>query len=116
MKKQKSTFFKKVTVVLITITPLLFTYLFTLQGVRELNAQKNRKIEELREKENKLEIKKAVEDTYSVTVEAVNTLIMPAKQKTRMTRSGQLSGRVAAYKKAVVTLPEGEEIDFFGDI
>jgi large subunit ribosomal protein L23 len=67
-------------------------------------------------KANKLEIKKAVENTYSVTVEAVNTLIMPAKEKTRMTRSGQLSGRVSAYKKAVVTLPEGEEIDFFGDI
>ena len=50
------------------------------------------------------------------SVEAVNTLIMPAKQKTRMTRSGQLSGRVSSYKKAVVTLPEGEEIDFFGDI
>ena len=67
-------------------------------------------------KANKLEIKKAVESTYSVTVEAVTTLIMPAKEKTRMTRSGQLSGRVSAYKKAVVTLPEGEEIDFFGDI
>lgn len=67
-------------------------------------------------KANKLEIKKAVEGAYSVTVEAVNTLIMPAKEKNRMTRSGQLSGRVSSYKKAVVTLPEGEEIDFFGDI
>lgn len=67
-------------------------------------------------KANKVEIKKAVEGTYSVTVEAVNTLIMPAKEKNRMTRSGQLSGRVSAYKKAIVTLPEGEEIDFFGDI
>lgn len=67
-------------------------------------------------KANKVEIKKAVEDSYNVTVEAVNTLIMPAKQKTRMTRSGQLSGQVSSYKKAIVTLPEGEEIDFFGDI
>ena len=67
-------------------------------------------------KANKIEIKKAVEDAYNVTVEAVNTLIMPAKSKSRMTRSGALKGQVPAYKKAVVTLPEGEEIDFFGDI
>ncbi len=53
---------------------------------------------------------------YSVTVEAVNTMIMPAKIKNRMTRSGVLKGRVSGYKKAVVTLADGEEIDFFGDI
>ena len=67
-------------------------------------------------KANKVEIKKAVEDNFNVTVESVNTLIMPAKEKSRMTRSGNLRGQVAAYKKAIVTLPEGEEIDFFGDI
>jgi len=65
---------------------------------------------------NKLEIKKAVEDMYQVTVESVNTIIMPAKAKNRSTRSGIIDGRKAAYKKAVVTLSEGEEIDFFGDI
>jgi large subunit ribosomal protein L23 len=65
---------------------------------------------------NKLEIKEAVEDMYQVTVESVNTIIMPAKAKNRSTRSGIIDGRKAAYKKAVVTLSEGEEIDFFGDI
>ena len=65
---------------------------------------------------NKIEIKKAVEAMFQVTVDSVNTMIMPAKTKNRSTRSGILEGRKPAFKKAVVTLTEGEEIDFFGDI
>jgi large subunit ribosomal protein L23 len=65
---------------------------------------------------NKVEIRKAVQDMYGVNVTSVNTAIMPGKAKNRTTKSGVLKGRVAAYKKAVVTLVDGEEIDFFGDI
>ncbi len=67
-------------------------------------------------KANKVEIRKAIEDMYSVNVLSVNTAIMPAKAKVRNTRSGLVKGRVSAFKKAIVTLAEGEEIDFFGDI
>ena len=67
-------------------------------------------------KANKIEIKKAVEDMYGVTVDAVNTLVMPGKARVRNTRSGLQRGLKPAYKKAIVTLSEGEEIDFFGDI
>ncbi|NRB46464.1 MAG: 50S ribosomal protein L23 [Saprospiraceae bacterium] len=67
-------------------------------------------------KANKIEIRKAVEEMYGVTVDSVNTMIMPAKTKNRTTRSGYVRGRVSAYKKAIITLTEGEEIDFFGDI
>ncbi|MCI5081865.1 MAG: 50S ribosomal protein L23 [Saprospiraceae bacterium] len=67
-------------------------------------------------KANKIEIKKAVEEMYRVTVESVNTMVMPGKLKNRSTRSGLLRGRVSSFKKAVVKLAEGEEIDFFGDI
>ena len=67
-------------------------------------------------KANKVEIRKAVEQMYNVDVASVNTLIMPAKAKSRNTRSGVLKGRVSSYKKAIVTLAAGEEIDFFGDI
>ena len=67
-------------------------------------------------KANKIEIKKAVEEAYQVTVESVNTMIMPAKAKSRSTRSGILQGRKPAFKKAIITLSAGEEIDFFGDI
>lgn len=65
---------------------------------------------------NKIEIKKAVKEMYNVEVESVNTLIMPAKAKSRNTRAGLLKGRVSKYKNAIITLAEGEEIDFFGDI
>ena len=67
-------------------------------------------------KANKLEIKKAVEKMYEVKVAAVNTAIMPAKAKNRNTRAGYIRGHVSSYKKAVVTLAEGYDIDFFGDI
>lgn len=67
-------------------------------------------------KSNKIEIKKAVEEMYQVTVERVNTIIMPAKTKNRTTRAGMIKGQVSSFKKAVVTLTDGESIDFFGDI
>ncbi|MEL6925647.1 MAG: 50S ribosomal protein L23 [Bacteroidota bacterium] len=67
-------------------------------------------------KANKIEIRKAVEEMYNVAVDSVNTAIMPAKSKRRNTKSGILQGSVSAYKKAIVTLSEGEEIDLFGEI
>ncbi len=65
---------------------------------------------------NKVEIRKAIEAMYGVNVAGVNTAVIPGKTKNRTTKSGVLRGRVAAYKKAIVTLAKGEEIDFFGDI
>ncbi|MEM9546682.1 MAG: 50S ribosomal protein L23 [Bacteroidota bacterium] len=66
---------------------------------------------------NKIEIRKAVQEMYpDVTIESVNTINMPAKAKTRNTRSGILKGRISSYKKAIVTLAEGDEIDFFGEV
>ena len=65
---------------------------------------------------NKVEIKKAVESMYSVNVASVNTIVVPAKAKNRNTRSGVIKGYVSGFKKAIVTLADGEEIDFFGDI
>jgi large subunit ribosomal protein L23 len=62
---------------------------------------------------NKLEIKKAVEDFYHVRVDSVNTLVMPAKAKSRNTKAGVLSGRKSGYKKATVTVAEGETIDLY---
>ncbi|MGN6508327.1 MAG: 50S ribosomal protein L23 [Chitinophaga sp.] len=67
-------------------------------------------------KANKLEIKKAVEDFYGVTVAEVNTMVMPGKNKTRFTKAGFISGRKPSYKKAVITLAEGESIDLYANI
>ena len=86
------------------------------EKAEELSENLNQYSFVVHKKANKIEIKKAVEEMYNVSVNSVNTMIMPAKAKNRNTRSGILKGRVSAYKKAVITLSEGEEIDFFGDI
>jgi large subunit ribosomal protein L23 len=68
------------------------------------------------EKANRLEIKKAVEELYGVTVNSINTIRYAGKLKSRYTRSGYLSGRTNSFKKAIVTLKEGEKIDFYSNI
>lgn len=65
---------------------------------------------------NKLQIRSAIEDMYSVTVVDVNTMIYPAKKKTRMSKSGIVHGTKNAFKKAVVTLKDGDKIDFYSNI
>ena len=65
---------------------------------------------------NKLEIKKTVEEMYGVTVESVNTMNYAGKKKSRYTKSGIINGKTSAFKKAIVTLKEGETIDFFSNI
>ena len=65
---------------------------------------------------NKLQIKEAVEDMYGVTVEAVNTMRYGGKRKSRYTKTGIISGKTNAFKKAVITLAEGETIDFYSNI
>ena len=65
---------------------------------------------------NKLEIKQAVEAMYQVTVVDVNTMKYAGKEKSRYTKSGVVTGRQDAFKKAIVTLKEGETIDFFSNI
>jgi large subunit ribosomal protein L23 len=65
---------------------------------------------------NKLQIKSAVETMYGVTVASVNTSVVVGKLKTRSTKAGMVSGRAAKLKKAVITLKEGEVIDFYSNI
>jgi len=67
-------------------------------------------------KANKLEIKKAVEDFYGVSVIDVNTLVVPGKNKTRYTKAGFIKGVRPSYKKALVTLAEGDTIDLYANI
>ena len=86
MRKKNSSFFKNIALVIVTVTPLLFAYLFTLQGVKELNAQKNRKLEELKEKENKLEIRRV--DYQKLTSE--DEIVGRAKSKFDLVRIDHL--------------------------
>jgi large subunit ribosomal protein L23 len=65
---------------------------------------------------NKVQIKKAVEELYGVTVESVNTMRYAGKRKSRMTKTGLVTGKRNTLKKAMVTLREGEIIDFYSNI
>lgn len=67
-------------------------------------------------KANKVEIKKAVEKMYGVTVEHVNTMQYQGKQKARYTKTKIVTGRTESFKKAIVTVAEGEVIDFYSGI
>ncbi|SFN69942.1 large subunit ribosomal protein L23 [Paenimyroides ummariense] len=67
-------------------------------------------------KANKVEIKKAVEKAYGVSVLDVNTMIYRADRTTKFTKSGMITGKTSSYKKAIVTLKEGDSIDFYTNI
>ncbi|HNR68352.1 MAG TPA: 50S ribosomal protein L23 [bacterium] len=62
---------------------------------------------------NKIEIKRAVEQKFDVSVDAVSTINVHGKRKQLNTRRGITHGRRASWKKAIVTLREGDSIDFF---
>lgn len=64
----------------------------------------------------RLQVKKAVEEFYGVSVKKVNTMRYAGKRSTRYTRTGIIEGRTKNFKKAIVTLNEGETIDFFSNI
>lgn len=80
-----------------------------------LNA-KNKYTFEVGRDANKIAIAAAVEKMYGVTVEKVNTITQIGKKKSRMTRTKISSGKTATYKKAIVTLKEGEIIDFYAEL
>jgi large subunit ribosomal protein L23 len=67
-------------------------------------------------KANKIEIKKAVEEMYDVAVDSVRTMLCIGKKRVRGTKSGMIVGKTATYKKAIVTLTEGDSIDFYSNI
>ncbi len=62
------------------------------------------------------QIKKAVEEMYEVSVSTVNTMVYLGKQKSRYTKTGFQNGRRNSFKKAIVTLNEGQSIDFYSNI
>jgi large subunit ribosomal protein L23 len=67
-------------------------------------------------KANKVKIKKAVEATYGITVVNVNTMNVRPDRSTKYTKSGLITGKTNAYKKAIVQVQEGETIDFYNNI
>jgi len=65
---------------------------------------------------NKVQIKKAIEELYGVEVVSVNTMNYAGKRKSRYTKTGLINGKTNATKKAIITVAEGETIDFYSNI
>ncbi|MDG1046233.1 MAG: 50S ribosomal protein L23 [Bacteroidia bacterium] len=64
----------------------------------------------------KPEIKAEIEKMYSVEVAKIRTLVVAGKRKTRFTKSGVSNGKTNNYKKAIVSLKDGQSIDFYENI
>ncbi|APG61165.1 50S ribosomal protein L23 [Christiangramia salexigens] len=67
-------------------------------------------------KANKIQIKDAIESAYGVSVTNVRTMNVRPDRKTRFTKSGMITGKTKAYKKAVVQVAEGETIDLYSNL
>jgi len=67
-------------------------------------------------KANKIQIKDAVESAYGVSVTKVRTMNVRPDRKTKYTKSGMITGKTNAYKKAVVQVAEGETIDLYSNL
>ena len=65
---------------------------------------------------NKIQIAQAVEKKFKVTVTSVRTMTVKGKRKTQLTRKGRFEGRKNTWKKAIVTLKEGDKIDYFENV
>ena len=82
----------------------------------QLTEKLNRYTFKVDHRANKLQIKAAIEQMYGVTIIRVNTMKYAGKLKSRNTKGGMVSGRAATYKKAIITLKDGETIDFYNSI
>jgi len=79
----------------------------------KLQEQKHKYAFEIDKNSNKIEVKKAVQDKFDVTVEEVNISIVKGKSKNLNTRRGLTRGKRPDWKKAIVTLRKGDSINFF---
>jgi len=64
----------------------------------------------------KPEIITEVEKMYGVDVEGISTMVVRGKRRMRYTKSGMVTGKKSNYKKAIITLKDGQEIDFFESV
>lgn len=65
---------------------------------------------------NKIEIAKAIEKKFEVNVVSVNTIRYKGKTKTQFTKKGRFTGKTPRYKKAIITIKEGQTLDLFEEV
>lgn len=94
----------------IMITPIVT------EKANAISEKNNRYLFKVTPDANKFQIKDKVEKMYDVKVVAVSTMNFDGKKKMRYTKRGIQRGKTAAFKKAVVTIAEGQTIDFYSNI
>ena len=94
----------------ISITPIVT------EKATALTEKQNRYTFRVSPEANREQIKQLVQKLYGVKVVSVNTMVCRGKDKSKYTKSGLIQGSTSAYKKAIVTLAEGETIDFYSNI
>lgn len=65
---------------------------------------------------NKIQVKNAIEKRFSVKVDSIRTVNVKGKPRQRFTRRGRVTGFTASYKKAYITLVEGDTLEFLDSI
>lgn len=70
----------------------------------------------VRKEASKDQIKAAIEALYDVKVTGVSTMRYSGKNRSRFTKGGFIAGRTSAYKKAIISVADGETIDFYSNI
>ena len=98
------------------IDPLILIRPIVTEKMTRLSEEGRHYAFEVRKDANKIEIRKAIEQRYpGVSIKKVRTMIVRGKNRRRFTRAGLIEGKERSYKKAIVTLADGE-IDFFEDV
>jgi large subunit ribosomal protein L23 len=91
---------------------ILIRPIFT-EKIARLQESENKYAFEVDRKSNKIEIRRAIEKKFEVKVKDIQTMIMPGKTRQQMTRRGRFYGKRPDWKKAVVTLAEGDKLELF---
>ncbi len=91
---------------------ILVRPIFT-EKIARLQESENKYAFEVDRNANKIEIRKAIEKKFDVKVKNIQTMVVPGKMRQQMTRRGRFYGKRPDWKKAVVTLAEGDKLELF---
>jgi large subunit ribosomal protein L23 len=91
---------------------LLIRPLYT-EKIAKLQDEENKYAFEVDRESNKIEIRKEIENRFEVKVIKIQTMVVRGKMRQQMTRAGRFYGRRPDWKKAIITLAEGDKIDLF---
>ena len=83
------------------------------EKIARLQDEVNKYAFEVSRDANKIEIRKAVEKKFDVKVTSIRTMLMPGKMRQQMTRAGRFYGKRPDWKKAIVTLAQGDKLELF---